>query len=62
MDRETFTINIEPTGDGRLKVTIPEINATVFTESDTLNEAIDAAHQAIGQYLYQRQLVTTKAS
>jgi predicted RNase H-like HicB family nuclease len=62
MDRETFTINIEPAGDGRLKVSIPEINVTVFTEGDTLNEAIDAAHRAIGQHLYQRQFASAKAS
>jgi predicted RNase H-like HicB family nuclease len=62
MDRETFTITIEPTGDGRLKVTIPEIQATVETQGDTLNEAIDAAHRAIGAYLYQRQLAAARAS
>jgi hypothetical protein len=51
MKAETFTINIEPIGENRLQVTIPEIGAQVIVPSTNRDEAIDAAHRAISEYL-----------
>jgi hypothetical protein len=63
MEAEKFTINIEPIGENRLQVTIPEIGATLLVESMSRNEAVDAAHHAISEYLRQTRLVATaKAS
>ena len=60
---DTFTITIEPIGDTHLQVTIPEIGAKVMVASTNRDEAIDAAHRAITDYLRQvRQLSAAKAS
>jgi hypothetical protein len=63
MNTETFTITIEPISDNCLQVTIPEIGAKVMVASTNRDEAIDAAHRAITDYLRQaRQVSTAQAS
>jgi hypothetical protein len=62
MEIETFTINIVPM-NGRLQVTIPEIDVTVETVGTRRDEAIDAAHRAITEYLLKtREQSQAKAS
>jgi hypothetical protein len=62
MKAETFTINIEPIGENRLQVTIPEIGAQVIVSSTNRDEAIDAAHRAISEYLRATMPEAAKAS
>ena len=50
----TFTIKIVPM-NGRLQVIIPEIGVTVETQSTRRDEAIDAAHRAITEYLIKQR-------
>ena len=56
----TFDIDIQPLGDGRLQVSIPEIGASTIIESTKRDAAMDAAYSLIDAYLQkQREAVTT---
>lgn len=47
----TYTIDIQPIGDGRLQVSVSEIGATTIIESTKRNDAMDAAYALIDAYL-----------
>ena len=56
-----YTIDIQPIGDGRLQVSVPEIGATVTIESTRRSDAMDAAYALIDAYLL-KQREEVKAS
>jgi hypothetical protein len=51
----TYSIDIVPIGDGRLQVSIPEIEASTIIESTRRNDAMDAAYKLIDAYLLKQQ-------
>ncbi len=54
----TYTIDIQPLGDGRLQVSVLEIGETVTVESTKRDDAMDAAYALIDAYnLKQREAV-----
>jgi hypothetical protein len=54
-DNPTFSIDIQPLGDGRLQVSIPEIEASTIVESTRRDDAMDAAYRLISAYLRKQQ-------
>ncbi len=57
----TYTIDIQPVGDGRLQVSVLEIGETVTVESTKRDDAMDAAYRLINAYL-RKQREEVKAS
>jgi hypothetical protein len=60
-ENPTYTIDIQPIGDSRLQVSVPEIGATVTIESTRRSDAMDAAYALIDAYLL-KQREEVKAS
>ena len=50
-----YTIDVLPLGDGRLQVSVPEIEASTIIESTKRRDAMDAAYRLINAYLQKRQ-------
>jgi predicted RNase H-like HicB family nuclease len=61
MSNETFTIQIQPLEDGRLRVTVPEIEAVVIIAGTKIDDAVDAAHEAIDEYLLKQRETSARA-
>ena len=57
----TYSIDIVPIGDGRLQVSVPEIEASTIVESTKRDDAMDAAYRLISTYR-QKQREEVKAS
>jgi hypothetical protein len=51
----TYTIDVQPLGDGRLQVSVPEIGATTIIESTKRSDAMDAAYALIDAYLLKQR-------
>jgi len=60
-EHKTYEIEIQPIGDDRLQVLIPEIGASTIVESTKRRDAMDAAYSLINAYL-QKQQESIKAS
>ena len=60
-ENPTYVIDIQPLGDGRLQVSVPEIGASTIVESTKRDAAMDAAYKLIDAYL-RKQRETAKAS
>lgn len=58
----TFAIDIQPLGDDRLQVSIPEIGASTIVESTKRDDAMDAAYTLIDDYLQKQQEAVTASA
>ena len=62
-EHEKYTIDIQPLGDGRFSVSVPKIGAVEIIASTKRDDAIEAAHNMIIDYLLkQREISQVKAS